>query len=94
MKVFISQPMMNKPNDILQKERQELKLKLEADGHEVLDSVFDLGPDATPLDYLIKSLEILKEADLVVFMKDWDISRGCVIEYEVAMRYGKYVRII
>ena len=42
MKVFISQPMMNKPNDILQKERAEVVKQLEAEGYTVLDSLFSL----------------------------------------------------
>lgn len=94
MKVFISQPMMNKPNDILQKERAEVEAKLKSEGYEIIDSIFDLGPDASPLDYLAESVKALAKADAVVFMKDWDMSRGCVIEYEIAMRYNKYVKIL
>lgn len=95
MKVFISQPMMNKPNDILQQERAELKKQLEDEGYEVVDSIFTLpeGKD-TPLHYLAKSIELIAEVDGIVMMKDWDISRGCVMEYEVAMRYNKFVKII
>ena len=94
MKIFISQPMMNKPNDMLQMERARLVHELEAQGYEVIDTILDLGSDATPLQYLAESIKLIDKADGVVFMKDWDMSRGCVIEYEVAMRYGKFVKIL
>lgn len=95
MKVFISQPMINKPNDVLHKERADVVKQLEAEGHEVLDSVFTLpeGQDS-PLEYLAESIKLLAKADAVVFMQGWDMSRGCVIEYEIAMRYNKFVKIL
>lgn len=93
MKVMISQPMINKPNDMLQAERAQLVKELEAEGYEVVDTIFDI-PNGTPLQYLAKSIEAMNNVDGVVFMKDWDMSRGCVIEYEVAMRYGKFVKIL
>ena len=93
MKVFISQPMMNKPNDVLREERAKLEAELKAQGFEIIDNIFDI-PGATPFDYLVESIKVMKDADLVVFMKDWDISRGCVIEYEIAMRYGKFVKLL
>lgn len=94
MKVFISQPMMNKPNDMLQMERAQIVAKLKNQGYDVIDTILDLGPNATPLEYLAESIKLIDQADGVVFMKDWDMSRGCVIEYEVAMRYGKFVKIL
>lgn len=93
MKVFISQPMMNKPNDILQKERAELVEKLESEGHEVLDSVFDLV-NGTPLQYLAKSIEIMDKADAVIMMKGWEESRGCTMEYNIAVSYNKFVKFM
>lgn len=93
MKIFISQPMMNKSNDKLQLERMQLKVLLESQGHEVIDSILDI-PDGTPLTYLAESIKLIDQADGVVFMKDWDMSRGCVVEYEVAMRYGKFVKLL
>lgn len=95
MKVFISQPMMSKGNNTLLLERQEVIRQLEAEGHEVVNSIFTLpeGKD-TPLHYLAKSIELLAECDGVVFMKDWDISRGCVMEHQIASHYNKFVRIL
>ena len=95
MKVFISQPMMNKPNDILQKERAEVVRQLEAEGYTVLDSLFTLpeGQDS-PLEYLAESIKLMAHADGIVFMQGWDMSRGCVMEYEIAMRYNKFVKIL
>lgn len=91
VKVFISQPMMNKPNDILQQERAKLVEELESQGHEVLDSVFDLQ-NGTPLQYLAKSIEIMDKADAVIMMKGWEESRGCNMEYNIAISYNKFVK--
>ena len=30
----------------------------------------------------------MADADIVCFMKGWDESRGCIIEHDIAVRYG------
>lgn len=95
MKVFISQPMMNRSNEILMRERSKVKQELISEGHEVVDSLFTLPEGKnTPLHYLAKSIELIAECDGVVFMKDWDLSRGCVMEHEIALQYNKFVKIL
>ena len=93
MKVFISQPMINKPNDILYREREAVVKQLKAEGYEVIDSILDI-PNATPLLYLAKSVELMNEADGVVFMKGWEQSRGCTMEHDIAVLYGKFVKLL
>lgn len=91
MKVFISQPMRGKTDEQIRKERNKVVTKLKryyGDDAEILDTIFNLDEGAHPLVYLGKSIEVLSEADLIYFMEDWDIARGCVIEHEVACRYG------
>lgn len=44
MKIMISQPMRGKTNEQIRAERAELILKLEAEGHEVVDTVFENAP--------------------------------------------------
>lgn len=91
-KVFISQPMYGKSNADLKEERKELTRQLKKQGFEVLDTILDLGDNATSLQYLAKSIEIMNDADIVLFMPKWEKARGCIIEHEIALRYGKYVK--
>ena len=91
MKIFISQPMNGKTEEQIRKERDEVILKLSRryNGNiEVLDTIFDLDENTHPLVYLGKSIKILAQADLAYFMKNWDESRGCIVEHLCAIRYG------
>ena len=40
---------------------------------------------------LAKSIEAMSKADAVVFMKGWQEARGCRIEHQIAIDYGKFV---
>lgn len=91
-KIFISQPMRGKTNLEIKLERRELVKELNKQGFEVLNTILDLGDNATSLQYLAKSIEIMDSADIVLFMPNWEKARGCVIEHEVALKYGKYVK--
>ena len=91
-KVFISQPMNGKSNLDLKRERREVERELKKQGFEVLDTILDLGNNTTSLQYLAKSIEIMNDADIVLFMPEWEKARGCIIEHEVALKYGKYVK--
>lgn len=56
---------------------------------EVIDSFFQSAPvGAKPLWFLGKSLELLADADVVYFAKDWEKYRGCKIENVCAVEYG------
>lgn len=96
MKLMISQPMRGKTNEQIREERAELVKKLQEEGHEILDTVFDLPPRDcdTAIYYLSKSIEFLGKADGVVFMSGWQQARGCRIEYQVATEYGKFIKLI
>ena len=90
-RVFISQPMKDKTNEFIEKERQEIIEKaMDYFGKiDVIDSFFKDAPhDAKPLWFLAKSLELLSTADVVIFAKDWEYARGCRIEHECAIQYG------
>lgn len=89
-KLFISQPMKDKTNEEILKERQDV-LSLFYDVQEI-DSFFSDAPhDAKPLWFLGESIKLLSEADIVYFCKDWHKYNGCVIEHECAVRYGKEI---
>lgn len=93
MKVFISQPMVDKKNEEIQFERDMAiaKLKKEyTEPIEIIDSFFKDAPhDAKPLWFLGESIKLLGDADAVFFCKAWEQYRGCTIEHECAVRYGK-----
>lgn len=91
---MISQPMKGKTEEQIRTERENVIKELEAQGHEIIDTVFDFGPEKNPIHYLAKSIETMAEVDCVVFMQGWNQARGCRIEYQIALEYGKFVKII
>ena len=91
MKIMISQPMRGKTNEQIREERTKLILKLESEGHEVIDTVLDISENKSPIYYLAKSIELLDKADAVVFMPGWENARGCRIEEICAREYNKFI---
>ena len=91
MLAFISQPMANKTKDEILAERKHIVSFL-PEGTDVIDTFLDT--DDSPLVCLGKSLEMMDKADVVVFAEGWHMSRGCVIEHEAAVRYGKKVEYV
>lgn len=92
IKVFISQPMRDKTDEEIKAERNEIKKHLEYIYNErihVIDSFFECAPhDAKPLWFLGKSIQLLADADVAYFAKDWEKYRGCCIEHICAKEYG------
>ena len=93
MKVFISQPMRDKTNEQIEKERNDaisyVYNKLGAKKVEVIDSFFKGAPhEAKPLWFLGKSFELLSTADVAIFIGDWINYRGCNMEYKACREYG------
>jgi hypothetical protein len=97
MKVFISQPMNDKTNKEILNERNMVinlfRLIVPKNQEvEVIDSFFEDAPhDAKPLWYIGESIKLMADADVVYFCKDWHKYRGCTIEHECAVRYGKKI---
>ena len=91
-KVFISQPMVDKTNEEIEKEREVAKERIKeiyGEDFEIIDSFFKDAPhDAKPLWFLGESLKKLSEADIVFFEDGWENARGCKIEHECASAYG------
>lgn len=97
-KIFVSQPMNGKTKEEILFERRVAMEKIEQtfsflteEGYEIIDSYFeDYNPEkgCVPLKYLAKSLELLAEADVAVFVGDWPKYRGCKIEYDCAKAYN------
>ncbi len=93
-KVMISQPMRNKTIEQVRNERENIVKSLEEFGYDVIDTVFEnpLEPDENEaICNLAESIKFIAKANVVYFMKDWEYSRGCKIEHEVAVQYGKKI---
>lgn len=93
MRVMISQPMKGLSAEEIRERRAAVVARLEAEGHEVVDTVFTETPpeeDNQALWYVGKSLQAIAGVDAVYFMEGWDKARGCRIEYEACVLYGIY----
>jgi hypothetical protein len=95
MKVMISQPMNGKTEEQIRTDRAEAVARLQQQGHKVVDTIFDLGPDVrpetAPLKYLAKSIEAMADIDAVYFLRGWESAHGCQIERAIAQSCGKTV---
>ena len=96
MKLMISQPMRGKTNEQIREERSELVKQLEAEGHVVVDTIFENAPahEDVAIYMLSQSIRHIGKVDGVVFMPGWNTARGCKVEYQVAQDYGKFIKII
>lgn len=94
MKIMISQPMNGKTEEQIREEREEITKRLQEEGHEVVDTIFiEEAPKNCNIAvyYLAKSIEMIGKVDALYFMKNWEKARGCKIEHQVAVEYGKQV---
>ena len=93
MDLMISQPMKGKTNEQIREERANLIKKLEEQGNKVLDTVFENAPanEDIAIYMLSQSIKYIGKVDGVVFMRGWESARGCKIEHQVAVEYGKQV---
>lgn len=99
-KVFISQPMRGKTKaeiDEVKRDAINLASNIIKGPVEFFDNYFKLGYGISGMeDYmdnrlaimlLAKSIDMMKDADIVFFCKGWKEARGCVIEHEIAEMY-------
>lgn len=96
MRVMISQSMKGLSTEEIRERRTAVVAKLEADGHEIVDTVFtDTPPEGAELAlwYLGKALQAMSAVDAVYFMEGWENARGCRIERAAAEAYGVVVRV-
>ena len=101
IKIFVSQPMRGIPEEEIRTIRQIYMRRIlpdiakdflcSIDDFEVIDSI--LEQNGTPIELLARSLVMMQDADIAVFLPGWRRSRGCKIEYEVATRYQYELRL-
>lgn len=97
-KVFISQPMRGKTDQEIIGEREHAKdflTGLLKEPIEFIDSNFNTyiqlktdKSERTNAMLLAKALVAMATSDIVFFCRGWRETRGCLIEHEVARRYG------
>lgn len=93
MKVFVSQPMNGRSDKEILDEREKIINKLIKKGFEVVESYyseFNLSNDIKNkhIYFLAKSILDMSKCDYAYFAKGWQDARGCVIEHDVALKYG------
>ncbi len=87
--------MGNRNPQYIRRERQELVEELQEQGHYVVDTIF---AEEAPREcdeamyFLAKSIEVMSKVDAVIFMRGWQDARGCRIEHQIALDYGKFVK--
>ena len=95
-KVMISQPMKDKTQEEIIKERDNAKKYLESKGYEVVNTFFEedwnkeIGNSIIhePLFFLGKSIAYMSQCDAIYFASGWALARGCRVERLTAILYG------
>lgn len=91
---FISQPMNGKTDEEIKADRRKCEAWLASafGSITIIDSLIaeDLPKDCNNILawYLGESIKQLSRADVLVLWGDWKNSRGCLLEREVAIKYG------
>ena len=97
-RAMISQPMRGKTDEEIRAVRQAATAFLEAKGYQVVDALFPtnvynaIDEQAVvniPLSYLGLSLEKMAICHLVYFCRGWESARGCKLEHDAAIAYGR-----
>lgn len=92
-KLFISQPMANLTEQQIREARgkafKEIKKLYGNEEIEVIDSIITNETEGKPpIWFLGKSIELMADADICVFLKGWEDARGCRVEHLIAEEYG------
>ena len=91
MRVMVSQPMVGRSLEEINRERLSVINRLKEKGHEYVNTIIREQAPASrsqALWYLGKVLQIMSDCDAVLFMRGWDVARGCRIEHQAALDYG------
>lgn len=96
MKIFISQPMRDKTEVEILKERSKIVSELQDKYGKDLEFIYSVISSKDdyeeikniPVWYLSRSIDLLSKADKVYFAKGWEKARGCCIEHKICEEYG------
>lgn len=94
-KVFLSVPMKDRTKENIEKSIEKMKAVTRGYLGEEVEFINTIVQDKPPYDtnkeavwYLGKSIELLSQADVFVYLDRTYDYNGCVIECEIAERYG------
>ena len=92
-KIYISIPITGLDIQKVREKADMIKAKLSRQGWEPV-SPFDnyAGKNPSYEDYLCHDLQVMLDCDAILFCKGWQMSCGCNIEHDVAMRFKEYKR--
>lgn len=87
-KIYISLPISGLDIHKVREKADLIKAKLSREGYTPV-SPFDVyaGKDPTYEDYICYDLLAMLGCDAIYFCKGWNLSCGCNIEHDVAMRF-------
>lgn len=87
-KIYISLPISNLDIQKVREKADLIKAKLSREGYDVVNpfEVF-AGKNPTYEDHICYDLLAMLDCDAIYFCKGWNLSCGCNIEHDVAMRF-------
>ena len=97
IKIFISQPMTGRKDDVVKKEREDIEEICRwkyGENIQILDTFIEGWTEKEeytskkPLWFLGHCMEALSEADVVVYTSGWESSKGCRLEREACKIYS------
>lgn len=87
--IFISLPMHGYSIENIKKRQHDIFQKIAKPNWHLMNTVRDDAPTgANRLWYLGHAIQLLGDADLVVFSKDWRRAKGCHVEHMTCVKYG------
>ena len=92
-KFMISQPMKGKTSEQIAEEREQIAVKLRKkfDHVEIMDTTVKDHENKSALECFSESIMFMAQADILVMAENWQMARGCELEYRIAKAYGKHV---
>ena len=92
MKVFLSHPMHDLTEEQIVSIRDSAYYYLRSvyGNIEIIDNLhmYEAPKNSGRLWYLGRSIQQMEEADAIYFCEGWENARGCLIERQVAEKYG------
>lgn len=90
-KLYVSQPMANRSEEDILSERADMMAyacaKLDCEFREIPKTSPRFMKGHHPAECLGQSIQLMAQADMVVFAPGWDSARGCIIEHAVCDAY-------
>jgi hypothetical protein len=95
MKMYISGAITGLPVDVVRQMFDDAEMAVRWAGHEPVNPLFNgVDLDAPWEDHLAVDIANLLKCDAVVFLNNWQISRGARVELVVASESGKKMYVM